>query len=412
MEGVPILLNKRSFTPFFFYTEFLSSVAHFYKIYKNKEIVFFLIGENENDSFFNSYYFDPISIPLFLSLIDQLSKHHSESIKLELYNTNSTKNVLAFLERADFFKLAGNYNSKGRSILKFDKEFLGFYKTTGQRPEHRVRFYSLNEGLLKNNIKDLKSEQQRDYLNEYYTYKVKDHFEEILKESNQLEEVVFDYIQIMSELITNGVLHSKSDVYCLMFTDKEKTSFSISDNGIGLYESLLLKEEKKINQNYNLLDLYNEMLNSIQLNIDNKIKESFFAIFEALFYSILKDRKGLFDLMINVVLNSNGYFRLHNNNAQIIISLRMFDELNILSKLREEIFENHRKKIFDLINEEDFTKAFNILTLKVKGEFQKLIKNIISNYNSDIQYSSIRLYEVRFRGVHIEVEIPKKNSSW
>jgi hypothetical protein len=410
MEGVPILINRKSFTPFFFYTEFLSNVANFYRTYPSKKIVFFLIGENENDSFFSSYYFDPISIPLFLSLIDQLSKHQKESIRLELYNTNSTKKVLAFLERADFFKLSGNDSSISKNILNFDKEYLGFYNTTDQRLEHRVRFYSLNEGLLKNNIKDLKSEQQRDYLNEYFTYKVKEHFEEILKESKQREEVVFDYIQIMSELITNGVLHSHSDVYTLMFTDNEKTSFSISDNGIGLYESLLLKQEKTINQNYSLFDLYKELFDSIPLNVDNKIKESFYSIFEALFYSILKDRKGLFDLMTTVVINSNGYFRLHNNNAQIIISLRMFEELNILSKLREEVFENHRKKIFGLISNEAFIKTFNELTMRVKEEFKKLVKNIISNYNSDVKYSSIRLFEVRFKGVHIEVEIPKKSS--
>lgn len=411
MKGVPILLNRKSFTPFYFYTDFLSSVAQFYRENPKDKIVFFLIGENENESFFNSYYFDPISIPLFLSLVGQLSKYHGESIRFELYNTNSTKNVLAFLERSDFFRLSGNETPISKNILNFDKEFLGFFNSNAQRPEHRVRFYSLNEGLIKNSIKDLKSEHQRDYLIEYYTYKVKDHFQEILNESNQSDDIVFNYIQIMSELITNGVLHSYSDVYTLMFTDKEKTSFSISDNGIGLFESLLSKQDKVINKSYKLFDLYNDMFDTIPLNVDNKIKESFYSIFEALFYSILKDRKGLFDLMTTVVLDSNGYFRLHNNNAQIIISLRMFKELNLLSRLREEIFENHRRNIFGLIKEEDFIKTFNELTLKAKYEFKKLIENIISNYNSDVKYSSIRLYEVRFKGVHIEVELPKKSLS-
>jgi hypothetical protein len=407
MEGVPILLNRKSFTPFYFYTDFLNSVASFYKLYPNKKIIFFLIGENEKESFFSSYYFDPISIPLFLSLVDQLSKHHREPITLELYNTNSTKNVLAFLERADFFNLSGNNNPIGKNILNFNKEYLGFYKTKDQRPEHKVRYFSLNDGIIKNNIYGLKPEQQRDYLIEYYTYKVKEHFEEILIESRQNDKVVFDYVQIMSELITNGVLHSLSDVYSLMFTDNEKTSFSISDNGIGLYESLLTKQEIKINDSYNLFDLYKGMLDTIPLNVDNKIKESFYSIFEALFYSILKDRKGLFDLMTTVVLNSNGYFRLHNNNAQIIISLRMLKELNVLSKLRQEIFDNHMKHISGYLSDNDFNKTFNELTVIAKKEFKNLVQNIIANYNLDVKYSSIRLYEVRFKGVHIEVEIPK-----
>lgn len=408
MEGVPILLNRKSFTPFYFYTDFLSSVAGFYRTFPDKKITLFLIGENENESFFSSYYFDPISIPLFLSLIDQLSKHHNEPIKLELYNTNSTKNVLAFLDRSDFFNLAGNKYSYSKNILDFNDNYLGFFNNKTQRPEHRIRFYSLNEGIIKNNIKDLTPEDQRDYLIEHYTYKVKDHFQDILIESKQNNDVVFEYVQIMSELITNGVLHSFSDVYALMFTDNEKTSFSISDNGIGLYESLLLKSDKRINESYQLFDLYNELRETIEINVDDKIKESFFSIFETLFFSILKNRKGIFDLMATVVLNSNGYFRLHNNNAQIIISLRMFNELKRLSELREQIFDNHMKYLSENISVDVFNKTFNDLTKTVKDEFQSLVKNIISNYNVDVKYSSIRLYEIRFKGVHIEVEIPKK----
>lgn len=408
MTGVPILVDRKSFTPFYFYTEFLNSVAHFYRKYPKEKIVFFLIGEKKNESFLSSYYFDPISIPLFLSLVDQLSKYHKESINLELYNTKSTSKVLAFLERAEFFQLAGNKYNFSKNILSFDSNYLGFYDTKIQRPEHKVRFYSLNDGVIKNLIHEKQPEEQRDYLIEYYTYKVKEHFEKILKESSQNEDVVFEYVQIMSELITNGVLHSHSDVYSLMFTDKEKTSFSISDNGIGLLESLMLKEDKKINDSYQLFDLYNSLFDSIPLNVDNKIKESFYSIFETLFYSILKDRKGLFDLMINVVLNSNGYFRLHNNNAQIIISLRMFNELFHLSELRKNIFDNHMNHLSGNISTTDFLIRFNDLTNTAKAEFKKLINNIISNYNMDVKYSSIRLFEVRFRGVHIEVEIPKR----
>lgn len=161
MEGVPILLNRKSFTPFYFYTDFLTSVAGFYQAYPNKKITFFLIGEPENESFFSSYYFDPISIPLFLSLVDQLSKHHKEPLDLELFNTNSTINVLAFLERADFFKLAGNSYNFSKNILNFNSNYLGFYETKKQRPEHRVRYYSINDGILKNIINNFPPEQQR-----------------------------------------------------------------------------------------------------------------------------------------------------------------------------------------------------------------------------------------------------------
>jgi hypothetical protein len=409
MNGVPILLNNKAFTPFHFYSYFLSSVASFYQQFPQEKITFFLIGENEKESFLHSYYFDPITIPLFLSLADQLSKFHKEPIALELYNTHSTNKVLAFLDRSDFFKVSGNFAKPGKNILKFNKEYLGFFNSNEQRPEHKVRFYSLNEVQSSHNIINASTdEQQRDLLIEYYTYKVKDHFEDILNESHQNNKVVFDYVQILSELITNGVLHSKSDVYALMFTDREKTCFSISDNGIGLFSSLALKNKQIVNDSYKLFDLYNELLNEIPLNVADKIKQSFYAIFEALYYSILKDRKGLFDLMTTVVLDSNGYFRLHNNNAQIIISLRMFNEIQSLVNMRNLIYDNHLKYISKLITEDEFMTVFNELTLVVRSEFKKLISNIISNYNQDVKYSSIRLYEVRFKGVHIEVEIPKK----
>ncbi|WP_202703891.1 ATP-binding protein [Flavobacterium sp. UGB4466] len=408
MKGVPILLNNKAFTPFHFYSSFLGSVASFYRQFPQEKITFFLIGEDEKESFFHTYYFDPISIPLFLSLADQLSKFHKESITLQLYNTHSTKKVLAFLDRSDFFKISGDFHKFHKNILSFNKDFLGFFDSNKQRPEHKVRFYSLNEGVITNSISTLPPEQQRDYLIEYYTYKVKDHFEVILNESSNNKEIVFDYVQILSELITNGVLHSKSDVYALMFTDKERTCFSISDNGIGLFESLKSKQIQTVNTNYKLFDLYNELFDTIPLNVDKKIKESFYSIFEALYYSILKDRKGLFDLMTTVVLNSDGYFRLHNHNAQIIISLRMMRELYVLVKLRGQIYDCHQKYISKVIDRNEFEETFSKLTLHVRDEFKKLITNIISNYNSDVKYSSIRLFEVRFKGVHIEVEIPKK----
>jgi hypothetical protein len=129
-------------------------------------------------------------------------------------------------------------------------------------------------------------------------------------------------------------------------------------------------------------------------------------IIETLFFSSLKDRRGLFDLMTSVVLNSNGYFRLHSNNAQIIISNRMRDELKELSFLRNTLFDLHKKIAINKIDDERYNREMISIKNHILEFFVKFYHNLCNKYNNDFKYSSIRFYNVRFKGVHIEVEIP------
>lgn len=409
---ISILENRKTFSPFYFYTKFLPKVAKFYSDNSQSVIQFSLIEEDDNDAIFGVYYIDPITIPLFLSLAEQLKKYHKEPLALLLSNNSSTRDVLAFLDKADFFHLIGdNYNplyAHGKNIFKYDKRYLGNFAIKDQRIEHKVRCYSLSDEGIEKKIENLPTETKRDFLVEYFTYKVKDHFAKLLQNASQSEELTFEYIEILSELITNGVLHSGSDAFVLMFSNNEKTSFSISDNGIGLYDSLLMKETKEIGFFYSKFELFKELQNINILKISDQIQNSLFSIFETLFYSLLKDRKGLFDLMCNVVLNCNGYFRLHNQNAQIIVSARMTAELNDLYALRTEILNTHKSYLFEQLDSEQFKKRIQELALIAKNNFKDLVLSIINRYHSDIRYSSIRLYEVKFRGVHIEVEIPNQ----
>lgn len=407
---ISILENRKTFSPFYFYTKFLPKVAKFYSENSQSVIQFSLIEESDNDAIFGNYYIDPIAIPLFLSLAEQLKKYHKESLALLLSNNSSTRNVLTFLDKADFFHLIGdNYNplfAHGKNIFKYDKRYLGNFATKDQRIEHKVRCYSLSDEGIEKKIESLPTETKRDFLVEYFTYKVKDHFAKLLQNASQSEELTFEYIEILSELITNGVLHSGSDAFVLMFSNNEKTSFSISDNGIGLYDSLLMKETKEIGFFYSKFELFKELQNINILKISDQIQNSLFSIFETLFYSLLKDRKGLFDLMCNVVLNCNGYFRLHNQNAQIIVSARMMTELSGLYSLRTKILNTHKSHLFEQSTDLEFKKRISVLAIEAKNDFKELVTSIIDKYHNDIKYSSIRLYEVKFRGVHIEVEIP------
>ncbi|MNY48674.1 hypothetical protein D3C86_1840250 [compost metagenome] len=127
---------------------------------------------------------------------------------------------------------------------------------------------------------------------------------------------------------------------------------------------------------------------------------------ETLFFSSLKDRRGLFDLMISVVLSSKGYFRLHSDNSQIIISNRMYDELVELSLLRNNLFDIHKNILINKIEDDSQQKEMILLKNNILECFVKLYHNLCNKYNNDFKYSSIRFYNVKFKGVHVEVEIP------
>ena len=210
-------------------------------------------------------------------------------------------------------------------------------------------------------------------------------------------------INILSELITNGVIHSQSTTYAMMFVDKYQTKFSISDNGIGLKNSLSNKKS---------FDFYykkNELRDAINIKldtVDTYFIENLIDIFEILFYSSLKKRKGLFDLMINVVIKGNGYFRLHTDNCQIIISNRIFKYISSLNELRDEILSIHNLYEVEKLEKHYYEKQLLEKKDLIKSQFVKLIKSTTKYYSEETRFSSIRFYNVKFKGVHIEVEIP------
>lgn len=402
---VYILKNNEKFTPYIFYTSFIKDVA--LSIQESNEVVFKLF-ENGDDLIYDSNYsIEPITIPLLLSLIEQLSKFYKKPIDLLLNNNNATKKVLNFLFKSDFFYVSGNNVNPsfpyGRNLLKFDDKFLGDFIKKDPRPEHKVRCYSLNDDNLFAELENFKDEDsKRDFLISEYSYIVRNHFQQLLFDNENTISNADLYIEILSELITNGVLHSKSNTFALMFVNKFATKFSISDNGIGFTESLKRKQADFL---YTPLELKSEIDKIHSLRINEKILQNFNYIIETLYFSSLKNRKGLFDLMLSVVLDSNGYFRLHSENSQIIISNRMANDLMILHGLRTKLFQRHRDI---LINGEQEKLKEEMISIKneIKNNFIKLYSNICNKYKEDYRYSSLRFFNVKFRGVHIEVEIP------
>jgi hypothetical protein len=402
---VNILNNNEKLTPFVFYSRFLKEVA--VDIQKNNDINFKLVENGDEKIFDSNYSIEPITIPLILSLTEQLSKFYSKPIDLFLFNNPATKKVLKFLNSSDFFHVSGNNKNPsyplGRNILRFNEQYLGDFIKKDPRPEHRIRCYSLKDNNHNHELGKFKSdEERRDFLISEYVYIVREHFQELLYDNENTSNNLELYIEILSELITNGVLHSKSDTFALMFVNKFATKFSISDNGIGFTESLKNKIEDFL---YKPLELKTQLDKLHILKINHKILENLNYMIETLYYSSLKDRKGLFDLMISVVLKSNGYFRLHSENSQIIISSRMTKELIILSELRTQLFKIHRNILINGTYE-NAKFEMNAIKNEILENFISLYKNICDKYNEDYRYSSLRFFNVKFKGVHIEVEIP------
>lgn len=407
---IPLIYKDQSLTPFVFYNEFLRKVANFYFEHKNNPIEFKLIEGNDLEFTQKKYYIDPIALPLLLSLFQQLRNFHKSPIKLHLSNTPITIDVLEYLYRSQFFYITGDNTNPnfplGRHILDFDNVYLGGFKGKSIRTEHKLRYYSLNDENLREILTGISEGEpaKRDYLVEYYTYKVKEHFYDLLFENDTTSHLTNEFIEILAELITNGVLHSKSDAFVLMFSDKFKTKFAISDNGIGLYESLNNKEDTS--KFYVKFELLKSLSGSFPFKIDEKIKNSILILFETLYYSMLKDRQGLFDLMCNVVLDCSGYFRLHTDNAQIIVSARMLNELYNLYQTRLQILNAHHSLLFGKIKNEDFIETMTNLKEICKKQISELAGSIFKKYSEDTRFSALRIFEVRFKGVHIEVEIP------
>jgi len=201
------------------------------------------------------------------------------------------------------------------------------------------------------------------------------------------------------------LIHSDSDCFLSFHTNKFKTAISISDTGIGFYDSL---ERKKIQQGfYQFSELTNAIKKRSSLKLEERVKNNFFSIFEALYYSCLKDRRGLFDLMCSIVLKGHGIFRIHNYSVQLIISSKLDNELKQLFELREKIFKNLISLKTNETNKQKTQSEIISLSDNAKQIFLSLFSKVINNYSKDIQYSSVRFFNVEFKGVHIEAEIPR-----
>jgi len=365
--------NSSEFSTYSFYNFLLPEIHEHYS--KNRNAPIFSIERAQR--------INPLAIPNLIGLGYYLRTFHNQPIQLLM---TYEPHLLYYLTKTNFFKICGKKtltNPLGLDIFDFNEGFLGgfsSYINKEQRKEHQVYYYLPST----EKADDLYSHDS--LIENLSLFTLREQFEEVLRDS-MLEDYIYESIESVSEPISNGIIHSESITWAISQTtpgEFSKTTLSIVDVGIGFEESLnrkgiiptIVNQAKK-------MGLYKNSLND------------FFYIMEAIYFSMVKNRKGLIDFIFNVA--SNGTVRIHYQSTQIIFTPRIILNSTGLYECRQEV-----TKELDTKN-----KISKLTEVKVKEKMFELINVLLDMRTNDKRYSPIRIFDVIFRGVHIEFEIKR-----
>jgi len=340
-----IKLNK-NMTSFLFYNETLKEIREYYRSAKYR-----INKQPPIISFENVEYIDSSVITCVIALGLYLKNYHNDNIVLEFkYNPN----LLKTLYDVKFFII-----SKKLDIFCFDNNLLGGFSDIEHRKDHKMHFYEhMNEYYQISD--DNQKIKYKDTLFEYLRYNIiPNNYLQIIKDKDVFNSnEVSDVLNIFSEIICNAILYSKSYSFTNIHTDKYKTLISISDIGIGFENSL--KQKKSFDY-----PIYQKYKNNNYSDITEKLRD-FIMIFESLNYSMHQDRQNLWKLK-NLIVKNGGTFRIHYNTTQIVFT---------------------------------HSRCHNCL----KDSYECSIC-LLQDYNTNLHVSPVRIFDTKFPGVHIEIEL-------
>ena len=140
-------------------------------------------------------------------------------------------------------------------------------------------------------------------------------------------------------------------------------------------------------------DTRNKVLKNIKLF--EKL-EDFFAMFEAFYTSAENSRFNLWTL-ITLVISSSGMIRIHNNKTQLVFNLNQTCFNCKLEKgdIQRRFLCGKSKTILGELSSD-----------QKKEEVLKCMHCMLHNYISDKRISSLRLFDAKLQGVHIEIDFP------
>ncbi|MFH1119503.1 MAG: hypothetical protein V1775_06735 [Bacteroidota bacterium] len=373
--------DSNSFTNLSFFSKLLPELANHYSKNTTKPVL----------SIEKLDWIEPSSLPNIVSLGLYLKNYHAEPIELKLdYNPK----LLYYLEHVGFLKLIGmksQTNNEALEIFNYEDKYIGgfsSYNIKEIRKEHKIRCY---QPILEYSMIDSipKKEKYRDKLIEKLeSYILPDQFYTILQDKELTRENIYNTFERLAEPISNGILHSKSPTTVMVQTTKYRTKISISDAGIGFENSLTEKNIKL------------DFIEDLKLrNIYVKSLHDFYIIQQILFYSMCKVREGLFDFIVDVITINNGTVRIHYNSTQIILTTAYIDDISNLGEIRKEVLNNL------MLTKTNSLDTENSLYGKCNEAILILGRKIQNNFKSNLSISPLRLYNINFKGVHIEIDL-------
>lgn len=335
-------------TSFSFYNSLLPNLSAYYREYPGRESL-------PTISFENVEWLDPLIIPNIIGAGIVLKKYHRRPIPLKLvWNPR----LLYFLNEIGFFQVIDNPILQ---IYDYNKDYVGGFPSDKKyRDKHKLHYYFPDMNYYK-----IPTNQQATYRNNMFEQLRYNHipndYREVIGDQGALTSTEINRaLNVLTEIICNSVLYSESECFSFIQTNAYGTSLSISDCGIGFKGSF---DKKKID-----LPLYRELKEKVSSRI-NRDASDFLIILDVLDYSKRQERENLWDLK-NLVIKNHGKLRIHYNSTQLVFT---HNRCSGCSKEIKECMECH-----------------------------------LSTKDWDPQYASLRFFSSKYSGVHIEVELNRR----
>ncbi|MCH5263424.1 MAG: hypothetical protein J1F42_10955 [Lachnospiraceae bacterium] len=311
-------------------------------------------------------FIEPEAIPLLISFGDYFSRLYHSEIEIDMEERGPLQN---FLINIGFLRY-----TKDEKIYYFANDYMKNW-LYANRDIHKIIWMKRAEEYSDvASIADL--EVRRTYLSDNIQKNIEEQCTRILSDTHKLPENLIKYtIEGLAEIITNASIYSENQSYAYLASDKFGTKGSVCDCGVGL-EYSYEKQGKKCEWIYNNDDI-----------MKNPELKNFYLIMEIMNYSYCKHRKGercnLWTVQ-NDFTTYGGSFKIHYGNIQVIFSSKRCRGCRKVSYFNEE-----GNRIF------------------VADDLQPCLVCLREGYFSN-QNLAITNYDVAFRGVHIEFEIPRR----
>jgi len=347
-----------------FYDEIIPKMNTYFRLHQDKELVF---------NFSDLYFMSPNVIPNILNIADIYKKYFNNTKKIRL-NLSWNPDFLSYLSTINFFKY-----SHILDLFDFNEEMLGGFETYSIEKNCRLIF------------------SEKDSTEDEIKHKVESLMHTMIKfQELEKDEIVINNVnEILGETLfhlihnANEKDRGNSNAYGIFqinnYSGKKYVYISISDGGISISPTIWNKLEKD---------------EAYQFFVTKEQDPTYRYILEALFWrkrmniilqkNIEKQgylpkgyKHGIYHVA-NYVLKNKGRIGIHSNDTYFLFTEKFYETFcHITNNINQERDKNP---------ESDMKNISNHIDMDLQAS--------IDNYT--IQNTKTRKY----RGVHIDIEIP------